>query len=208
MIDRVSVLWVSAAALLAAVLVLELHAGDAETLPVVAPAPAPAPEAAARVRSPRADELVETALSRPLFAPTRRPPTQAKVGHAAGPELPDMRLTGVIIEGERRLAVFAVPGAKPLVRSEGDALNEWRLDSISLHEVELSGPGRVITLEPKSDPGLVRPPRAARSAGNPAQPGAINGRPAANTPTAAAQPKPPPGAGAPARAANAPRSRQ
>jgi hypothetical protein len=209
MIDRVLVLSASGAVLLAAVLALQLQAGDAETLPAAATAPPPAATGPATVpiRSPRVDELVETTLGRPLFAATRRPPERAKSDQAADPGLSNVRLTGVIIEADRRLAIFAVPDAKPLVRSEGDAVNDWHLDSISLREVALSGPGGLMTLEPKSDPALVRPARAPRPAVNPAPPGAPSGRPPPSTAAAAPQPKAPPAAAAPPRAANGPRSR-
>jgi hypothetical protein len=35
-----------------------------------------------------------------------------------------------------------VQGAKPLVRSEGETVNDWHLDSIAPHEVTVTGPGR------------------------------------------------------------------
>jgi hypothetical protein len=80
-----------------------------------------------------------------------------------------------------------VPGAKPMVRSEGETMKDWRLDSITQREVVLSGPGGTRTLQPKIDTTLVRrapapAPAAARPAQNPpaAQPGApgIAARPA------------------------------
>jgi general secretion pathway protein N len=212
MIDRVAVLCVAAAALLSAVLVLELQASgeSAQPAPTATRPQAQSAPATSRIRGPRVDELIETTLSRPLFAPTRRPPEQAKTDRPTDPGLGNIRLTGILIEADRHLAVFAVPGAKPLVRSEGEALNEWRLDSISLREVSLSGPGGFITLEPKSDPTLVRPTQAARPTVSPPQPSATAGRPSSPA-VAAPQPKPPPrspGAAGPPRAANVPRSRQ
>jgi hypothetical protein len=166
--------------------------------------PAPAAQRA------RVEELVETALAHPLFTATRRPPEQAKTDRSADPGLENIRLTGIVIEADRHVAVFAVPGAKPLVCSEGEAVNEWQLDSISLREVSLSGPGGFMTLEPKSDPTMVRPTQAARPVVAPAQPSATGGRP--SSPVAAApQAKPPPrtpGTAGPPPAASSPRARQ
>ena len=157
----------------------------------------------------RVEELVESALAHPLFSATRRPPEQAKTGLSADPGMGNLRLTGIVIEADRHFAVFAVPGSKPLVRSEGEAVNEWHLDSISLREVSLSGPGGIMTLEPKSDPTMVRPTQAARPVVSPTQPSATAGRPP--SPVAAApQAKPPPrtpGTAGPPPAASSPRAR-
>jgi hypothetical protein len=78
---------------------------------------------------------------------TRRPPKPASTDHAADPRLPDVRLTGIVIERDRRIAIFAVTGTRPLVLSEGEALKDWRLDSISPQKVSLSGPAGTMTLE-------------------------------------------------------------
>ena len=60
----------------------------------------------------------------------RRPPKSASSDNAADPRLPDVRLTGIVIERDRRIAIFAVTGTRPLVLAEGEALRDWRLDSI------------------------------------------------------------------------------
>ena len=78
---------------------------------------------------------------------TRRPPKPASSDNAADPRLPDVRLTGIVIERDRRLAIFAVTGTRTLVLSEGEALKDWRLDSISPQKVSLSGPVGTMTLE-------------------------------------------------------------
>jgi hypothetical protein len=78
---------------------------------------------------------------------TRRPPKPASSDNAADPRLPDVRLTGIVIERDRRLAIFAVTGTRTLVLSEGEALKDWRLDSISPQKVSLSGPAGTMTLE-------------------------------------------------------------
>jgi hypothetical protein len=78
--------------------------------------------------------------------------------HDAGSSLRDVRLTGVVIGPDLRIAIFAVAGANPLVLSEGEALKDWRLDRISLEKVVLSGPEGIIALAPKPDANLVRQP--------------------------------------------------
>jgi hypothetical protein len=71
-------------------------------------------------------------------------------------EFSNVRLTGIVIEPDRRLAIFAVTGAETRILSVGEALNGWKLDSISPGEVSLSGPGGTRTLQPQGDTTLVR----------------------------------------------------
>jgi hypothetical protein len=152
-----------------------------------------------REPSTRLDELLAVALARPLFSSTRRPPQAAANDSATDSDLADMRLTGIVTEPDHHVAIFAVNGAKPLRVSEGEAVSGWRIESITPHEVSLSGPGGTKTLEPKLDPNLVQqpppqPPVANPAARQPAQP------PAANT--AARQPaQPAPGINLPPRPA-------
>ena len=123
---------------------------------------------------------VATIVARPLFSPTRRPRQTAKSEGATDPELSDVRLTGIVIEPDRRLAIFAVAGAKPRTLSLGEALNGWKLDSISPEEVSLSGPGGTRTLQPKIDTKLVRQARPAAAPSQPAT-GAPPGAPPTQT---------------------------
>ena len=92
----------------------------------------------------------------PLSGLARRPPKPASSDNAADPRLPDVRLTGIVIERDRRIAIFAVAGTRPLVLSEGEALKEWHLDSISADMVSLSGPAGTMTLALNSDTNLAR----------------------------------------------------
>ena len=87
-------------------------------------------------------------------SPVRRPPKQASPDNAVDPRLPDVRLTGIVIDRDRRIAIFSVTGTRPLVLSEGETLKDWRLDSISEQKVSLSGPAGTMTLELFS-PGLL-----------------------------------------------------
>jgi hypothetical protein len=119
--------------------------------------------------------------------------------------LPNFRLTGIVVESERHLAIFAVPGGKPLARTEGETINEWRLESVSPKRVSLSGPSGTMTLEPKSDPHLARPKQFAQPGAKPGQPVVVGARLA--NPRAVGQPQASAVAVPPARApipANAP----
>jgi general secretion pathway protein N len=128
-----------------------------------------------------------------LFSPTRKPSDQTTGGRPADEALSNLRLTGIVIESDRHLAIFAVPNAKPLVRSEGETVDDWKLESIGPRQVSLSGPTGVTTLEPKTDPNIIRPaapqPAAPQPAAAPAQPAAAPVQAAA----APGQPLPGPG---------------
>ena len=117
------------------------------------------------------------ALARPLFSSTRRPPQSAPDDSTTGSDLADMRLTGIVTEPERSIAIFAVNGGKPLRLTEGETVNGWQVENITPREVALRGPGGTKTLEPKLDPNLV--PAAANV---PPRPGVQPGAPAANVP--------------------------
>jgi general secretion pathway protein N len=135
-----------------------------------------------RPPSERIDELLGTVLARPLFSSTRRPPPSA-VNDGGGADFADTRLTGIVTEPGRHIAIFAVNGAKSLRLTEGEAVSGWRIESITPREVSLSGPGGSKTLEPKVDPNLVPPAPGP----TPAVPAGV--RPAA-VPAAAAAARP------------------
>jgi hypothetical protein len=148
--------------LFGAILLIELEPAGAED-PVVAEV-GQRPEGAAaihRQRSPRLEELVATALARPLFSSTRRPPQSAPAGGAGDSDLADRRLTGIITTPRHRLAIFAVTGDKPMVVAEGDEVSGWRVESITPREVSLAGPSGTKVLLPKLDPNLAPPPAPA-----------------------------------------------
>jgi hypothetical protein len=102
-------------------------------------------------------------LADPLFSPKKRLPEAPSSTDDANSLLRDVRLTGVVIGPDLRIAIFAVSGTNPVVLSEGQTLKDWRLDRISPGKVSLTGPAGSITLEPKPDANLVRaPPLAVR----------------------------------------------
>ena len=122
------------------------------------------PPAARRQQNPQVDELLTAILARPLFSSTRRPP-QGTAANEADSDLADRRLTGIVTEPGRRMAIFAVNGEKPLRVAEGDAVSGWRIESITPREVSLSGPGGTKIMQPKMDPNLVQPPGQLPTAG-------------------------------------------
>ena len=198
MIDRfVTYLLIAGCLVFGAVVLLELQPAASDTAASNEVSRQPDTTSTAhRQPSTRLDELLAVALARPLFSSTRRPPQTAATDNTSS-DLADMRLTGIVTEPDHHVAIFAVNGAKPLRVSEGEAVSGWRIESITPHEVSLSGPGGTKTLEPKLDPNLVQqpppqPPAANPAARPPAQP------PAANT--AARQPaQPAPGINLPPR---------
>jgi hypothetical protein len=125
-------------------------------------------------------------LADPLLSPApRRPETASSAGDAAS-LLRGVRLTGVVIGPDLRIAIFALTGANSRVLSEGKTLEGWRLDSISPQGVVLNGPAGNIVLEPQPDANLVRsPPPAAVQSGQPGPAMAdVPGQPIAVTPIA------------------------
>jgi general secretion pathway protein N len=158
MIDRlVLLLLVGGCLLFGAILVMELAPAGAEDAVVAQAARSDAASPITRPQNPRPEELVGTALTRPLFSSTRRPPQDAPSG-AAADDLTDARLTGIVTAPGHRLAIFAVSGDKPLKVAEGDAVSGWRIESITPREVSLSGPSGTKSLQPKLDPSLAPPP--------------------------------------------------
>jgi hypothetical protein len=121
-------------------------------------------------------------LADPVFSPTQRPAKTASSANDADSPLRDVRLTGVVIGPDLRIAIFAVTGTNSRVLSEGEVLKGWRLDRISPKGVVLSGLAGNMVLEPQPDANLVRPtpPVAVQSdqpaaaiAGAPVQPVAV-----------------------------------
>jgi hypothetical protein len=168
MMDRLVAVSAAGCVVFAAVLLLELRPNAAEpssSMPASEGADARVPELHPRdgIGKP------SVAFERPLFSATRRPPELKNPEGVGEANLRDLRLTGIIVDSDRRLAIFAVIGAesKYLVRSEGEMVEEWRLRTIVPREVSLSGPGGSITLVPKGDVGNRAPGRALQPEANP-----------------------------------------
>jgi hypothetical protein len=74
-------------------------------------------------------------------------------------DLADKRLTGILINPGRHVAIFAVKDARPLIVGEGEAVSSWRIASISPREVALSGPAGDKTLRLQALRRRLRDPR-------------------------------------------------
>lgn len=183
MIDRITLLCLAASAALAVALPLELRSDI--TNPVVSTPPATKSNEtfATQGEGPAVKQMVARALARPLFTATRRPP-EAEAGGHPDTSLSDLRLTGIVIIPDRHFAIFTGSDGKPLVRSEGEMISDWRIDGIAPQSISLTGPTGTTTLEPKADPHLNRLQPAAQPLAP--QPAAS----AANTPPAPASKAP------------------
>ncbi|MBV9378698.1 MAG: hypothetical protein JO320_27225 [Alphaproteobacteria bacterium] len=198
MIDRLALLLLVGGCLLFGTILLIEFAPAGQEAAIVnhARGRSDAPSPTIRPQSGRPEELVSATLARPLFSSTRRPPQDASSAAAGDNDLADSRLAGIVTMRDRRVAIFAVSGDKPLKVAEGDTVSGWRIESITPREVSLSGPSGTKTLQPKLDPNLAPPqvqPPNPQVAGRPPIPPAA-GRPRAPVPGAApGAVQPPPG---------------
>lgn len=173
MIDRITLFCLAASACLVAMLPLELRSDVTNPALPAPPIVKPEETVAAQHDGPAVNQRVATALARPLFSATRRPPEAEADGHP-DTSLNDLRLTGIVIMPNQHFAIFTGSDGKPVVRSEGEMINDWRIDGIAAQSVSLTGPTGATTLEPKADPHLNRllppiqppapPPQPATSA--------------------------------------------
>lgn len=77
-------------------------------------------------------ESFESALERPLFSPTRRPLDSAPALDGGAPPRLDVKLVGVVISGDRRIAVLMPRGGKAqeLRLNLGQSHDGWTLTAI------------------------------------------------------------------------------
>jgi hypothetical protein len=155
---RVLLLLLAGCFVFGTVIFIELQPAGTEDPRVAEVATRPETVPATRRQNLRIDELLTAILARPLFSSTRRPP-EGTAANAVDSDLADTRLTGIVTEPGRRIAIFAVNGDKPLRGAEGDAVSGWRIESITPREVSLSGPTGTKTMQPKPRPAC----RAAHS---------------------------------------------
>lgn len=94
----------------------------------------------------------EALLARPPFARDRRPDHAAPGAAAAagGPGMP--RLTGIVLSGGDRRAIFTPAGeARSVVVREGGAVGPFQVGTIAAGTVVLTGPGGTHVLAPVSN---------------------------------------------------------
>ncbi|MGB8839827.1 MAG: hypothetical protein WCC64_02045 [Aliidongia sp.] len=149
---------------LVAIIGFEIFATSSDTAIEAAPAALAAAPAGRVAAMPRPAEWAATSLARPLFSLMRRPEAEKTKDVAAGPDQPtnDLpRLAGIQLVGANKHAIFQPTGdVPPLVVAEGDTLKDsvWKVETIGLTSVTLSGPSGETTVEPKFDENAVAPP--------------------------------------------------
>ena len=141
------------AAALAGTIWLELRGGlpDSGAMPLpqpVLPATAAAQPAAAEM-SASAAQWAAAVLARPLFNPGRRPVAPPELGAAPPAAVP--RVSGVIVTGPQRYAIFARDGRKPAVLQVGGQIDGYMVQSIEAGRVIVAGPGGLMELRPSFD---------------------------------------------------------
>ena len=90
-------------------------------------------------------------LHRPLFSATRRPSkAQGRAAQAASTGLP--RLSGILITGNYKRAIFMPDGGKPMTLAEGATVDDYTIRHIAADRVVLSGAKGDMVLRPVYDP--------------------------------------------------------
>ena len=94
------------------------------------------------------DRPVRDILARPIFSPGRRP-----AGSAAHSVAGLSRLTGIIVAGPRKVAIFAAAaaGGAPVLVEEGSQINAYRVTAISQTDVTVTGPNGTLVITPIFD---------------------------------------------------------
>lgn len=157
--------WVLAAglAVLTVLAAVVPDAGDPAAIDDRPSAVGPRAVAPTAVPGERISAEVAIALTRPLFAPDRRP---AATDGLAGPVSTDTgipRLTGIIIDRSGRRAIFAPASAEPAGRARlvglRDQIGTYSVQTIEPNFVVLDGPGGTLRLQPR--PATGGPPMIA-----------------------------------------------
>lgn len=189
-------------ALLACVLALAGLGRRVALQPDTVPAapPLPALPAAAGERLGSAERYAEIA-ARPVFAQDRQPhPFYLSGGNGEGAANSSLRLTGVLITPQLRMATLTTEQGQSLrLRLQGEAVSGWRLLELAPRAATVEGPGGPRTLELQVFNGqggqpVSATPAAAAAAGAAAAPAAHATAPAPPVASAPAAPMAPPGA--------------
>jgi hypothetical protein len=132
------------------------------------PSAGPATRTGAAAPQNRLNAWRDQILLRPLFTPGRRP-AEVAVQSVSGLS----RLTGIILTGTRRVAIFAAPsGGPPIIVEEGARVGAYEVRQIADTSVTVAGPDGVTVIRPIFDPTPVvrpKPAPATPSAGRAAQ---------------------------------------
>jgi hypothetical protein len=88
-------------------------------------------------RAGTSEQFAATALRRPLFSQSRRPPAEKAIAAGGPAGLP--RLSGIMIEGVKRRAIFEGDG-KSFVTGVGDHVGDYKVLAITPADVMVTGP--------------------------------------------------------------------
>jgi hypothetical protein len=122
------------------------------------------------------DEWADTITARPLFTVGRRPPKAKSVGVAvADSGMP--RLSGIIVTGASRRAIFMPDSGKAVVVAEGANLDDATVRRIAIDRVFISGPKGDMVLYPSFDHNRTPPAPCVPSGANFPQAGGPMGFP-------------------------------
>ena len=141
--------WCSAAVLMA-VVVAEVGVTGSTSSGPPPDAGLPAPQMAQAAAPELTHDYGDAALARPLFSVSRRPPAGLAGQPGAVDTAPPPRLSGVVIVGSQRRAIFQ-DGDKSLVATVGSSLGKYRIISVDLAQVTLEGPNGAEILKPSYD---------------------------------------------------------
>ena len=112
------------------------------------------------------DAWLTQILARPLFSPGRHPVELAAAGVRGLP-----RLTGVVVTGSQRLAIFApASGDHAIVAGSGAHIGDYEVQAIADAGVTVVGPGGTTLLRPAFDAARPPPPGAAAPRPQPGRP--------------------------------------
>jgi hypothetical protein len=96
-------------------------------------------------------DKLSASVDRPLFSPSRRPPSPAPVRQdfqlpAVESPPPDLVLSGVVMDGEGARVVVLVGAEKRVLRAQmGDEIDGWKVVQIDGRKLVLSLNGRFVT---------------------------------------------------------------
>jgi hypothetical protein len=109
---------------------------------------------------------LKTILARPLFSPGRHPVELAAAGVQGLP-----RLTGVVVTGSQRIAIFAAPSSgHPIIAESGTHVGDYQVQAIGDTGVTVVGPGGTTLLRPAFDAARVPPAKPAQARPQPVRP--------------------------------------
>jgi hypothetical protein len=190
MIGARTLLLLALCSILVTALGIELDAALWDVSAVNSP-PATAPASSHAMTPPmapgRPDGWAAVALARPLFARDRRPsPPNPGAPASASSVLP--RLSGVMIDGASRRAIFAgTDGEKPVTATEGADVAGFKVQNIEAGQVTVLGQGGPRVVRPSFDPRATVNPATL----GPANLGTVPGVPSLRGPTAMPHSLPP-----------------